>query len=167
MKGRVILVLFLFMAAMGSAPLWSTMIKYDLEQLSKGSEKIVIGKVIYTESSYLEAGKAIYTFVTIEVDEVIKGDVVAGQIVLRVPGGSVGDETMEVSHAPSFMIGEEVLVFVARQTDGQDVIYNAENGKYTIEDGIVVEEGVPLENFVLAIRAYLEGIQDQTEGVEK
>jgi len=156
MKGRWLLGP-LFLGMIWVLPARAVMIRYNLEQLSTGAEKIVVGRVVDMESRYLVPGQEINTFVTIAVDEVLKGEAVGNEVIVRVLGGSVGDEEMVASHAPSFMIAEEVLVFVARQVDGQDEVYNAENGKYTIEGGIVVEENVPLENFVLAIRAYLGG----------
>jgi hypothetical protein len=132
------------------------MIKYDLEQLSLGSERVVTGEVVDMESRYLIPGQAIYTFVTISVEEVVKGENVGKELILRVPGGTVGDVEMTVSHSPSFLVGEDVLVFVTKQVDGQDIVYNAENGKYTIVDGLVVERDVPIDNFTMVIRAYLD-----------
>ncbi len=155
MKVRVVLTLLLLVMAW-ALPARAVMIKYDLEQLSVGSEKVVIGEVVDMESRYLVPGQAIYTFVTIRVDEVIKGKSVSDELVIRVDGGTVGDVEMTVTHAPSFQVGEEVLVFVTKQIDGQDIVYNAENGKYTIVDGNVVEKNVPADNFTMVIRAYLE-----------
>jgi signal peptidase I len=155
MKGRVTLALIL-LGIIWVLPARAIMIKYSLERLSTGSEKIVVGDVVGMESRYLEPGQGIHTFVTIRVEEIVKGDV-GDEIVLRVPGGTVGDATMVVEHAPYFDVGEKVLVFVTRQVDGQDIVYNADNGKYTVEDGIVLEKEVPLDNFLLVIRAYLDG----------
>ncbi len=163
MKGRC-LTAALVAGLLWALPASALMIRYDLQRLSTGSDKIVIGNVVDTESKYLVPGRAIYTFVTIDVEEVLKGEISGNELTLRVPGGTVGEETMVVEHEPDFMIGEKVLVFAARQVDGQDVLYNAENGKYTIEDGIVVEKGVPLEGYILAIRAYLDDGHDQEQG---
>jgi hypothetical protein len=140
-------------------PVRAVIIRYSVEQLCAGSEKIVIGEVTDMESRYLEPGAAIHTFVTIYVDEVLKGEQIDEEIILRVPGGTVGSSTMVVSHAPYFEIGEQVLVFTAHQVDGAEIVYNAENGKYTIEKGIILEKEVPLDNFKLVIQAYLDSSQ--------
>ena len=156
MKGRFVFAL-IFLGMIWALPARAIMIRYSLERLATGSEKIVIGDVVDMESKYLEPGEAIYTFVTIAVDEVVKGEDTAGNLVLRVPGGTVGPSTMVVSHAPDFEVGQRVLVFTIHQVDGAEIVYNAENGKYTIEDGMVREKGVPLDNFLLVLRAYLDG----------
>jgi hypothetical protein len=146
----------LFLVMIWALPAGAIMIKYDLEKLSLGSEKVVRGEVVDMESRYLVPGQAIYTFVTISVEEVVKGENVGKELILRVPGGTVDDVEMTVSHSPSFLVGEDVLVFVTKQVDGQDIVYNADNGKYTIVDGLVVERDVPIDNFTMVIRAYLD-----------
>ena len=138
-------------------PVRAIMIRYSLEQLCTGSEKNVIGEVIDMESRYLRPGEEIHTWVTIDVNKVLKGDHHDEEMVLRVPGGTVGPSTMVVSHAPYFEVGEQVLVFTTHQVDGAEIVYNAENGKYTIDKGIILEKDVPLDNFMLVIKAYLDG----------
>jgi len=156
MRGRFIFAL-IFLAMIWALPVRAIMIRYSVEQLCTGSEKIVIGEVIDMESRYLKPGEAIHTFVTIHVDKVLKGEQVEGEMVLRVPGGTVGPSTMVVSHAPYFQIGQEVLIFTTHQVDGAEIVYNAENGKYTIENGMILEKEVPVDNFMLVINAYLGG----------
>jgi len=155
MKRKGILA-FLLLGTIWALPAQAIMIKYSLEQLTTGSEKIATGVVEATEARAIEPGGAIYTYVTIGVENMIKGDVKEEKLVLRVPGGTLGDQTMVVSDAPFFEVGERTLVFVTRQVDGQDIVYNWQNGKYTIRNGMVVEEGTPLENFLLVINAYLD-----------
>jgi hypothetical protein len=101
---------------------------------------IIRGKVLETQSQWVtdERGKHIYTFVTMHIDERLKGEVQEDQISFEVVGGTVGDITESVSDSPSFLKDEESVVFL--QTDPRQIIREV-HSKYQIYDGKVYING--------------------------
>jgi len=95
----------------------STFLKVDLPTLKKMSESVVHAKVVDMKSAWNDEGTAIFTWVTLDVKGRLHGTA-ADQIVVRVPGGTVGDFTSEMSGAPRFVVGDEVVTFIARWHDG-------------------------------------------------
>jgi hypothetical protein len=85
------------------APKWSD------QQLIDFSEVVVAGEVTAIASA--REGNAIYTYVTIEVDEVLRGHISDRHVVLKQAGGVVDDIGMDVSGQARFERGEHVLVF--------------------------------------------------------
>jgi hypothetical protein len=95
----------------------STFLKVDIPTLKKMSESVVQAGVVDVRSAWNDEGSAIFTFVTLEVTGRLHGTA-EGQIVVRVPGGTVGDFTSEMEGAPQFHKGDEVVAFIARWNDG-------------------------------------------------
>jgi hypothetical protein len=80
-----------------------------LDDLARRAEAVVEGRVV-AERSYWEKGM-IVTSVTIKVSRCHAGRCAgATEVILRSPGGAVGDEVMVVDGAPRFRLGEKLLV---------------------------------------------------------
>jgi hypothetical protein len=109
------------------------------------SEKIVRGKVVAVKS-YWNPGKTfIDTDVRVLVDEYLKGDG-PSEIVFKIPGGTVDNQTQWVSDTPQFSIGDYYVILLdasGRVTGGPDGVYLLKG-----EDG---------ERFLLWLRAYVAG----------
>jgi len=105
--------------ALGAAATCSASVveRMSVEDLSRGSDAIVSGRVVAVSSAWNEARTKIYTFSTVEVTEALKGEP-ARRIVVKELGGAVGDLAMEASGVARFALGEEVLVFLRRDPDG-------------------------------------------------
>ena len=83
----------------------------SLLQLIERAETIVAGEVLELESAWTESRSTIYTTVTLRVDRRLKGG--GAEVVrFRIPGGTVGDQAMIVTHSPRFSVGERTLVFL-------------------------------------------------------
>lgn len=82
-----------------------------LEEMARGSDSVVRGRVIWTHAMTLPGG-AIVTLTEIEVEDVLAGDAPATVTVVE-PGGEPGDTGvgMLVSGTARFEMGEEVVVF--------------------------------------------------------
>lgn len=104
-----------------------------LEKLVKNSDVIVIGKVIKIECK-IEKGKNIWTYVTLECKQYIKGNERA-ELTVRIPGGEVGDLGQYVSGTPKYKVGEEVLNFLEQDTMGTYHVNGWKNGKYSHKNG--------------------------------
>ena len=95
----------------------STFLKVDIPTLKTMSESVVQANVVDVRSAWNDEGSAIFTFVTLEVTGRLHGTA-EGLIVVRVPGGTVGEFTSEMEGAPKFQQGDEVVAFISRWRDG-------------------------------------------------
>ena len=140
---RKTIVFCVFLVVVLTVPCFPLMLKLSLEELTGYAEIIVTGKVVEKECRWGEEVKCIYTYVTVSVDEYIKGGG-EDKVVLVHPGGEVGRKGMMVSNMPSFQEGEEVLIFARRlehrlarlaKKEDSGVIYRVSGfaqGKYRI-----------------------------------
>jgi hypothetical protein len=97
------------------------------------SAAIVTGRVAAVATA-TDAQGGIYTYVTIDVSEVLKGSIAGAQIVLKQAGGIVGDLGLSVSGQATFSAGEEVLVFAeVRPRDSTLYTTALWQGKWTLE----------------------------------
>ena len=100
---------------------WSAVVeRLSVEDLARGADAIVVARVVATSAAWNEGRTKIYTFTTLEVSDALKGGP-AGRVVVKELGGAVGDIAMEASGAPRFSAGEEVLVFLRRDSEGAAV----------------------------------------------
>ncbi len=140
----VISLFLLFHTASG----WALMIKLSTEDLTEKAENIIVGKVVRKECRYDEEGKRIYTYVTISVEEDIKGKSEAKEITIKHLGGEMDDIVMWVSDSPSFKENEEVLLFLkkGKKPEVKEIIGRAQ-GKFRVKrdefsgERIVVSKG--------------------------
>lgn len=90
--------------------------KESIEEMARASEVIVRGTVLRAEAHWDEAHRSIWTYAEVKVTDTLKGT--APMIVLvRSPGGEVGDVGQLVAGAPRFRVGEELVLFLFRPPD--------------------------------------------------
>src|SRR5262249_53010235 len=93
----------------------TTLIHEGLDQLVRGNELVIQGKVLDIHSYWNEAHSFILTDVHVRPTQVIKGrpagDV--GDVSFTVLGGAVGDVSMVIVGAPDLVPGSEYLLFLA------------------------------------------------------
>jgi hypothetical protein len=99
----------------------STFLKVDIPTLKGMSESVVRGHVVDVRSAWNDEKTGIFTYVTLQVIGRLHGNA-ADQIVIRVPGGTVGDFTTVMEGAPTFEPGEDVVAFIARWYDGVPMV---------------------------------------------
>jgi hypothetical protein len=104
------------------------------DDLIVSARAIVRGKVLSVSSSYDQQQDRIYTYVTIKVQEVLKGNITERRIVLKELGGTVGDTTMIVFGNPQFAVGEQTLVYLDTWADGSLRTHQMFLGKFNIID---------------------------------
>ncbi|MCA9530972.1 MAG: hypothetical protein KC543_12610 [Myxococcales bacterium] len=104
------------------APASASMVEArTLEQLVRDAGYVVLARVESQASRYDARGR-IVTDVTLEIEQVVKGDAEPGaRLVLRRFGGVVGDVAATVDGAPTFRDGELAVVFAQRR--GGDHLY--------------------------------------------
>ena len=140
-----LLVLGLAQHAMASSgPRWSE------QQLTDFSAAIVAGRVSAIATAADGSG-GIYTYVSIDVSEVLKGAVPDGRLVLKQAGGILGEIGLDVPGQASFTIGEEVLVFAeVRPRDATLYTSALWQGKWAIEIDAATGARVAVQRAILA-----------------
>src|SRR5437868_15511597 len=95
------------------AALATTVIPPSFDDLVGRAEMIFQGTVTDVRSEWTGEGaqRHIMSYVTVKVEETIKGNPGAS-VTLRMLGGTVGAETMEVTDAPKFKLGDRDILFV-------------------------------------------------------
>jgi hypothetical protein len=129
----------------------------SLEQKTVKADLIVIGRVIDAESRWNETKSNIYTYVSLSIEEEIKGHSTKEVITIKILGGAVGEIGTFIHEMASFRKGEKALVFLKRdlRSDYFVVLYG-QYGKYEInQDDIVISGAVPLAEFLTEIRRYI------------
>ncbi len=84
----------------------------DLGELTTDARAVAYGRVVALEAQWLEERRSIETLVTLEVETYAKGDL-GRTVTLRVPGGQMGPYRSIMLGAPTFVEGEQVVVFLA------------------------------------------------------
>lgn len=117
-------------------PVWgTTVMKMELPELVKTADSIVQGRVEAVEARWER--KLIFTYVSIIVDDPLKGDR-KQTVLVRQLGGKIGALNMSVSGTPIFHPGDQVIVFLKAQRDGTFDIVGFNQGKYEIHDNFAV-----------------------------
>ena len=108
-----------------------------LPDLVGQADLIVTGEVVDLEPSWNAERSDISTTVVLRVDRPLKGGA-GGEVRFRIPGGTVADDWVWVTHAPRFEIGERALVFLRFSAPRLPTVVGMEAGKRRVvadEDG--------------------------------
>jgi hypothetical protein len=132
-----------------------------LEDLAKKAEAIVVGKVSNVKSEWNKEKTRIYTKVTVDVGEYVKGETADKTLVITQLGGEVDGVGELYSHTPRFSKEEEVLLFVKKDKKNNIVIEGGEQGKYKImmngpNGEKTVEGGLTLRVFTSRVKSILQ-----------
>ena len=129
MLGRGVLgLLVLALAAMLEA---STVRFLPLDEMAVRADQIFTGEVVGIASQMNARRNGIFTFVTIEVDEYLKGGR-RGVLTLRFLGGEAEGYRLTVPGSPEFHLGEEVLVFTDGGAGRIPAVFGMAAGKFRL-----------------------------------
>lgn len=131
-----------------SSPL---VVEVTLEELVAQASHIVVGEVIEKKSQWSDDRSHIYTLVTVSVEEWVKGDSKGNKILIKVPGGKVGEVIEWVEDVASFRVGERVVVFLHIQEDSTFDVVGGWQGKFTVENGKIVGSDLSLAELIYRI----------------
>ncbi len=167
-KTLCIMVIILF-----SQPALAIMIGLSTEQLTKASRTVIMGQVEDVNSQWNEAGDRIVTRATVAVEEIIRGDLNEGQVIVEYEGGEVGEIGLKVSDSPSLIKGENVILVLEPKKETRDglirKIVGKAQGKYSIgEDGIARKIGFKVirGKNVIDTRLPVNELVDRIRGVK-
>jgi hypothetical protein len=103
----------------------------SMRDIVDGSELIVHGRVLDVRSEMTASRRSIHTFVTVAVDEALKGRP-GRTVIFRVPNGQVGRYRRVIVGAPEFTAGEEVVVFLHGTAPAIPTLFGLSQGVYRV-----------------------------------
>jgi len=109
------------------------LIQKKIEELSDQSDLVVVGKVSKIHSKWNKDKNRIYTDVTVDVEEFVKGSESGKTIVITHPGGEVGSVGEWYSYAPKFKPSEEVMLFLHKNKQGDLNVTKSAKGKFNVK----------------------------------
>jgi hypothetical protein len=155
-RKTIVILLLLLACCLSIQNAHGAMVKLSLDELVTQADLIVMGCVESVKSEMVE-GK-IFSFATVSVTSKIKGEPEAtqDQVVVRFPGGTLGDVAMKVEDSPDYKQGEEVLLFLKRiENQPGYSTAGSSQGKFLIKNHIVVKENIPLDQFLERIQSLI------------
>ena len=132
----------------------TTVIPPTFEQLVQQAEFIFQGAVTDVRSVWEGEGaqRHIETYVTFQVGDAIKGSSV-GTYTIQMLGGTVGDDTLVITDAPKFQVGDHDILFV--EHNGQQFVplvgimygrFRVQHDEQTGRDIVLNNEGEPVSD---------------------
>ena len=126
------LLLLIGLLSCAQPSLATTVIIPSDDEMIVEARAIVRGKVLAIETGLDEHQDNIYTYVTIKVQEVLKGQITQRKIVLKQPGGQYGNRGSMVFGAPEFVVGENVILYLDTWRDGSLRVHQMLLGKFAV-----------------------------------
>lgn len=129
----------------------TTVIPPSFDDLVSRAQLIFQGTVTDVRSEWVGEGgqRHIRSLVTLKVDDSVKGKP-GNQVTLEMMGGTVGNETMTVSDAPTFKVGDRDILFVENNGTQFIPLVGIMHGRYRVQkdesgaDSVFTNEGKPL-----------------------
>ncbi len=152
-KLRYLSLLALALFAVSSARA-TTVIPPTFEQLVSQAELIFQGTVTEVKSIWIGEGaqRHIQTYVTFKIEDAVKGEPGA-TYTISLLGGTVDGQTMEVTDAPQFKVGDRDVLFVEHNGEQFVPLVGINNGRFHVRhdpqsgrDFIHTGEGKPLSD---------------------
>lgn len=132
----------------------------QVKHLTQSSDLIIVGKVVSKKSFWNDDKSRIFTNVSIEAKEYLKGKS-SPNVTIKVPGGEIGEIGELYTHMPKFDDNEEMILFTKRNKKNQLIVTGGELGKIRlIKDEKTGKKFTPsrksVEEFKNEIRLYSE-----------
>ncbi len=134
-----------------------------MQKLSENADLILEGKVVKQNSSWNKDKTRIFTDVTLQVDEYIKGNRGNKTIVITTPGGEVDGVGELYTHMPRFTNDEDVLLFVkADKKNNTFKVFNGEDGKIPlIKDKATGEKVTSFNKKISTLKQEIKGFVEK------
>lgn len=128
-----VLLLFAAPIALSAQPAEPVLGKLSLDQLADRAGMIVVSTVTARRAEWEHQGasRLIVTKVTLEVEQALKGSP-PRTLVIEVLGGTIGDETLRVSHVPEFRVGDRDVLFLTSTVRAVSPLVGVNQGRFRI-----------------------------------
>ncbi|MGB5698204.1 MAG: hypothetical protein WBM46_21320 [Polyangiales bacterium] len=140
----------------------SVVIALDLQELTSKADRIVVGRVVWTEPVRTGHGM-IRTRYRFAVEQDLRGSGDA-EVLVETLGGTIGRLAMHVDGSPSFALGERVVMFLR---DGGEAIFQpvgVAQGVMRVERENGIEMVVPSRRGTLLLRPEAKGALVESTG---
>jgi hypothetical protein len=111
----------------------TTAVLPTLEEQVAEARAIALGRCTRIESREIDG--QIFSYITLDVTEVLKGPIAPGVLVVKQAGGKVGTFGQWIDGSPMFEVGRESLVFLAADGEGALQVYGLFLGHFNVEVG--------------------------------
>ena len=126
----------------------TTLLRMSLSQMAQAADTIVRGRCIGTSTRW-EAG-SIWTFADVDLVETLKGSPPA-RIIVRLPGGRVGNLATHVDASPSLQPGDEKILFLEKTRANDYAVTAGAEGAFRIGRNSRGEETVTQDSSEIAV----------------
>jgi len=120
------------MLALAAAANATTAIIPSDDQMVISSRAIIRAKVISQSCGFDSRRNIVYTYVTLRIREVLKGQISSSEIVLKEPGGQVDSLGSVFFGSPTFTSGEDVILYLDTWADGALRVHDMFLGKFSV-----------------------------------
>jgi len=105
----------------------------SLDQMIVAAPAIVVATVESrrAEYEYYGSSRLIITKVTLRVEQSIKGSA-PRTVVVEVLGGTIGDQTLHVSHVPEFRVGDRDVLFLSNAPHAVSPLVGSDQGRFRV-----------------------------------
>jgi Matrixin len=143
----------LVIACSGAALATTAIVPRDDEMVVE-SRAIVTGRVIDVSTAVDPDTDLVYTYVRLQVNDILKGELTEQEIVLKELGGETRDRGTMIFGMPRFQAGQDVLVYLNTWQDGALRVHQGFLGKFNITHDpltgqMFVERQIEGENVVI------------------
>lgn len=155
------------LAAFSVVTATSVVIPSDDEMII-GARAIVRGQVVSVSSGLDGQHDVVFTYITLRVQEVFKGKLTLGEIIIKEPGGISGTRGSFFFGIPEFKTGEDVVLFLDTWADGSLRVHNWFLGKYSVSNSertgkLTVTRNAAMANVSVVGRSQNGPITDRAE----
>ena len=132
----------------------TTVIPPTFDELVSQAQVIFQGVVTDVRSQWVGEGaqRSIVSYVTFKVEDAMKGNP-GSTYTMRMLGGTVGDQTMDVTDTPKFKVGNRDILFVENNGSQFVPLVGIMHGRFRVEreqasgrEVVVTNGGEPLSN---------------------
>jgi hypothetical protein len=132
-----------------------------IESLAQQADAIVVGKVTSVRSEWNADKTKIITKVSLDVDEYVKGQAAGKTLVITHMGGEVDGVGELYTNAPHFSAGEDVLVFVKKDSKNNLNVTGGNEGKFSVTKNEttgerMLQSNMSLKNFTSMVKTALK-----------
>ena len=135
----------------------TTILPAEFADVVNGSQLIVYGRVVDVRSQMTAGRRSIHSFVTVAVEQALKGRPGA-TVIFRIPQGEVGRYRRIVVGAPEFAVGEDVMVFLTGKAPAVPTVFGLNQGVRRLR-GDPATRRLALESYTRQVKAIVERAQ--------
>ena len=162
------LLFYLSLLLLGHQTYAATVLGVSLEEMLQNSELVFEGKTINIETRKEGSYQQIYTYVTFEILDIIKGEYHEDTLKLRFDGGTIDGITLSISGMRIPELGETGIYFVESLTRNQvHPFYGWSQGHFVVyEDEAGVERiSTRGKRPVVAVELYQKDVSEFNQGL--